>query len=148
MLVVAADPVIIEHQMDEFYILDAQQQQSGPFTLSQLQGMWRVSNVTAKTLYWQQGFDEWIPLSTMSEALEPPRTATPHFRVATAQPHSSNPPSFGTIVFFTILLPIVGLVAGIIWLCNPRHRGAGGAIIAIAFTLMFIYSLVLNQLFR
>ena len=111
--------------MDEFYILDGQQQQKGPFTLSQLQNMWRTGGVTARTLYWQQGFEEWIPLSTMSECLEPPRQAAPHFRVAAVQQQSSNPSSFGLIVFLTVLLPIVGLIAGIGWTCGDCIGGIG-----------------------
>jgi DNA-directed RNA polymerase subunit RPC12/RpoP len=55
---------------------------------------------------------------------------------------SVNPPSFGVIVVLTILLPIIGLIAGIVWLCNPKYRGAGGAILAVALVLIVIYAVL------
>jgi DNA-directed RNA polymerase subunit RPC12/RpoP len=55
---------------------------------------------------------------------------------------SVNPPSFGVIVVLTILLPIIGLAAGIVWLCNPKYRGAGGAILAVALVLIVIYAVL------
>ncbi len=57
--------------MDEYYLY-TNNEQTGPYTIAQLQHMWRVGQVTGKTLYWQEGFDEWIPLSTLADALESP----------------------------------------------------------------------------
>lgn len=136
--------------MDE-YFLYLNNEQSGPFTIAQLQHMWRVGQITAKTLYWQQGFDEWIPLSTIADSLEPPRQTRSisyaDLSWARSSSASDNPPSFGVVVLCTVFLPIVGLVAGIIWLCEPRHRGSGGAILAISFVLMFIYAFIFSHLF-
>ncbi len=58
--------------MDNFYLY-LNEQQEGLFTLQQLKQMWTVGRVTAKTLYWQEGLTEWLPLSTMGDAFEPPR---------------------------------------------------------------------------
>lgn len=58
-------------------------------------------------------------------------------------PQSINPPNFGVVMFLTILLPVVGLVAGIVWLSDPKYRGAGGAIIAITIVLGIIWAAVL-----
>lgn len=58
--------------MDEYYVMHGDQQ-AGPYTLAQLQGMWRTGQLTAHTLYTQPGFDEWFRLSTIAESLEPPR---------------------------------------------------------------------------
>lgn len=55
--------------IDAFYIV-GNGENRGPFTLRQLQSMWNTGVVTAKTLYWQEGFDEWYPLSTMLDMLE------------------------------------------------------------------------------
>lgn len=136
--------------MDEFFLY-INEQQTGPFTLAQLQHMWRIGQINGKTLYWQHGYDEWIPLSTLSDCLEPTRhtrsIAYAGLSGARSTSTSENPPSFGTVVFFTLLFPIVGLVAGIIWLCEPRYRGSGGAILAISFVLMFIYGFILSYLF-
>jgi hypothetical protein len=69
-----------------------------------------------------------------------PARRTQRARTITDQTQSGNPPSFGVVVIFTVLFPIVGLIAGIVWLCNPRYRGSGGAMLAIALVLFVIYS--------
>lgn len=57
------------HVADSFWVHKANEQ-CGPYTLAQLQNMWRNGLVTQATLYWQHGFEEWFPLSTMIESLE------------------------------------------------------------------------------
>jgi len=54
------------------YYLQIGSETRGPFTLLQLQSMWRSGSITGQTLYWEQCSDEWRPLSTMLEELEPP----------------------------------------------------------------------------
>jgi len=44
------------------YFLYLNNEQKGPYTLNQLQSMWKAGSITSKTLYWQEGFDEWIAL--------------------------------------------------------------------------------------
>jgi GYF domain 2 len=62
--------------MNEYYLyLD--DMQKGPFTLSQLQSMWRSGAITSRTLYWQDGFSEWLPLSSILDELEPSRAPIP-----------------------------------------------------------------------
>ena len=56
--------------MNDEYWLHSDDEQSGPFTLAQLQQMLRNGRITAKTLCWQHGFEEWYPLSTMNEVFE------------------------------------------------------------------------------
>jgi hypothetical protein len=72
--------------MDEYYVMQGEQQ-AGPYTLAQLQGMWRNGQLTAHTLYTQPGFDEWFRLSTIAESLEPPRRT---IRVAPAPSKPSD----------------------------------------------------------
>jgi hypothetical protein len=56
--------------MNEYYLFENDAQR-GPFTLSQLQSMWRIGTITTQTLYCESGFEEWLPLSTMLDLLEP-----------------------------------------------------------------------------
>jgi len=46
-------------------------EQKGPYTFAQVQSMWRSGGITADTLYCQEGFEEWVPLSGLSELLDP-----------------------------------------------------------------------------
>ena len=63
------------------YYIYKDDNQTGPFTLSQLQSMWVSGLVTANTLYWQEGSPDWLPLGTINalfaEAVESsPRVST------------------------------------------------------------------------
>ncbi len=55
--------------MSDQYWLYLAEEQCGPFTLSQIQHMWRRGAITTETLYCQHGFDQWFPLSTIVEEL-------------------------------------------------------------------------------
>ena len=57
------------------YYLFLSEEQKGPYTLSQLQTMWRSGNITGNTLFWQEGCSEWNPLSSILHVLEPPLAA-------------------------------------------------------------------------
>jgi len=37
--------------------------------------MWRSGSITADSLYWQEGFEEWAPISRISDLLDPPAPA-------------------------------------------------------------------------
>jgi uncharacterized membrane protein YdbT with pleckstrin-like domain len=67
--------------MNHYYLFQ-DDAQKGPFTLSQLRSMWSAGWITAQTLYWQDGFSEWLPLSTILSELEPVSAHSPI-------PHSS-----------------------------------------------------------
>lgn len=58
---------------EEIYHLGQNGQNTGPFTLAQVQDLWRSSAVSAGTLYWQPGMPEWQPLGQIVSKLgEPP----------------------------------------------------------------------------
>lgn len=45
--------------------------QAGPFTALQLRSMWTAGTITAATLCWQEGMEEWVPLgSAVEDAIE------------------------------------------------------------------------------
>ena len=80
------------------YYLYLNDEQKGPYTLGQIQAMWRGGIITGNTLYWQEGFPDWVPLSSILHVIEPPVTPvqTPPSSVATQGPSTSNvtPPSY------------------------------------------------------
>ena len=60
---------------DHYWILTGADQK-GPYTLTQLQSMWRAGAITADALYCQEGFEQWEPISLISDLLDEQR-ATP-----------------------------------------------------------------------
>lgn len=63
--------------MDDKYWLTVGSEKRGPYTLGQLRSMWHSGAITSDTLYWQQGFDKWFPLSNIINLLEPQQPAAP-----------------------------------------------------------------------
>lgn len=57
---------------DVKHYLHLEGQQKGPFTLSQLQGMWRNGAITSETLHFMDGYSEWMPLDIIVPDLDPP----------------------------------------------------------------------------
>lgn len=57
--------------MSDTYHLSKQGETLGPFTLTQLQNMWRSGLVTSDSYYWKEGFAEWQPITSIIELLEP-----------------------------------------------------------------------------
>ena len=57
------------------YYLWLEGAQAGPFTLQQVQAMWNAGQITALTLYWQEGSPEWLPLNNILSIVEPSRKA-------------------------------------------------------------------------
>jgi hypothetical protein len=68
----------------EFFILIGGNE-SGPWTLGQVQAFWRAGAVTSETLYAQPGAAEWKPLSAILD-VAPPAAPTP-------TPQSENGPA-------------------------------------------------------
>jgi len=57
------------------YYLWLNEAQAGPFTLQQVQSMWNGGQITALTLYWQEGNAEWQPLGNVLSEIEPKKAA-------------------------------------------------------------------------
>jgi membrane protein YdbS with pleckstrin-like domain len=54
------------------YYLWLNEAQAGPYTLLQVQSLWNEGQITALTLYWQEGNADWAPLSDIQSIIEPP----------------------------------------------------------------------------
>jgi hypothetical protein len=63
--------------MDDQYWITISDEQLGPYTIGQLRSMWHSGTITAETLYWQQGFENWYQLRHIINLLEGQQTATP-----------------------------------------------------------------------
>ena len=56
----------------QFYLL-RDGEQTGPFSIDQMQLWWRVGMLDANQLFWKEGMEAWEPLSLISALLEPER---------------------------------------------------------------------------
>ena len=52
------------------YYLWLNEAQTGPYTLQQVQSMWSSGQITALTLYWQEGKADWQPLGDIISEIE------------------------------------------------------------------------------
>ena len=80
----------------DWYILNADGQKAGPYSLDQLRSFWANGQVTLDTPYWREGLAEWQPIRTIENSLRPAPTVTPstptstrEFKMAGWQPASN-----------------------------------------------------------
>jgi TM2 domain-containing membrane protein YozV len=129
--------------MNEHYWLLAGSEQKGPYTLSQLQSMWRAGSITADTLYFQQGLDEWAPISILSILLDPPQPpATPspahHGQNATERPEPSQPlKNPGVAAVLSFFFPGLGQI---------YNGQIGMGILLFLFTVGLYFTIILSIL--
>jgi len=57
------------------YYLWLNEAQAGPYALEQVQSMWNAGQITAETLYWQEGNAEWQPLGNILSEIESKKKA-------------------------------------------------------------------------
>ncbi len=56
----------------EHYLLLVGTEQRGPYTLPQIQAMWRSGSITADSHFWRGGAKNWFPISDICNLLDPP----------------------------------------------------------------------------
>jgi hypothetical protein len=103
----------------------------GPYSFEILTMMWARKELRLLDRIREEGTESWIEVTRVVRSLE---------QAAHAQSdEAKSPPPFGLIVFLTALLPIIGLIVGVVWLLQPRYRSAGVALLAIfvMFTLIW-----------
>lgn len=99
------------------YYLWLNEEQTGPFTIVQLRSMWLIGTITGATIYWQEGMQEWHPLSELTSTLEEsPVQATPTPISAKRVDPSTLPPPPSTsqtpqVVVRIFIYIILGIVA-------------------------------------
>lgn len=55
--------------MDYFIIQN--DETKGPYTIGQLRTMWDSGVITGETMHYQEGYSDWLPMSTILHKLEP-----------------------------------------------------------------------------
>lgn len=126
----------------EQYFIFRSQEQEGPFTLSQLQSMWRSGSLANSSQYWKEGLDEWQAITDLQEILDSPEASLtddnqnlPRQETTTEQKKEKpdwNLFSFGMLVILAALIPPIGLVVGYRGLSSPARREKAIGLIAIA----------------
>lgn len=94
-----------------YYILQ-NDETKGPYTLGQLRTMWSSGSITRETLHSQEGYSEWIPLSSIIHELEPPPPPISPPRPAKPQQHYHSAQGSRTPVFkiFVGLVLVIGFI--------------------------------------
>jgi len=101
------------------YFVLVGEEKKGPYTLAQLQTMWRAGSLTIDTQYWFDGQGEWMPLGTILELLEPQER--PHAAQAYFAAPAQRVWSPGAAVVLSFFIPGLGqlyrgrLGRGILW---------------------------------
>jgi hypothetical protein len=126
------------------YFVMVEDESRGPYTIMQLRTMWASGALTGQMAYWKTGMEDWLPLESMMNELENSR--------GTSQPGENedddDEPPTGLFCGLTIIFPLVGLVAGIVWACSPRpsYRAASAALIVLSLVMMFAGAILIAVL--
>jgi hypothetical protein len=73
--------------------------------------MWSNGRVTQTTLYWQEGFDEWLPLSVMLGCLEPQRRVSAPQVLPPVQSTEAAPVTCSTAMSIQVYRAVVRIAA-------------------------------------
>jgi hypothetical protein len=107
----------------------------GPYSFEILTMMWARKELRLTDRLRKDGTENWTEVTRVMTSLD---------QAADAQNDKPrNPPSFGFIIFFTALLPIIGLIMGLVWLSQPRCRSAGETLLVISVVFMIIWAVIL-----
>jgi hypothetical protein len=124
----------------------------GPFSLAEVQADVNAGNIQPTDLAWHEGAAGWAEVWQIDGIALPKRQVppppAPAARAAYYQSIPPKPSSRGEmalLIILTILLPIVGIVIGIIRLSNPEKRSEGGILLALAIAFIFIWMVAFSQ---
>ncbi|MEQ1854398.1 MAG: GYF domain-containing protein, partial [Chthoniobacteraceae bacterium] len=85
--------------------------QEGPYSLAQLRRKWEmrhIHRISEQTLFWQEGFDEWLPLSTIADMLQPPASSF-YAAARAAQPMMESDCSRGIYIILGLFFGLIGV---------------------------------------
>jgi hypothetical protein len=128
-------------------------QRFGPYELSHVQADLDSGNIVATDLAWYEGASGWIPVSQIPDIKVPQRrTPPPPPPPALPQPDSPAAPAtkptsggeLALIIIGTLLIPLVGIIVGIVKLSKPEKRNEGWVILGISIALMIFYVIALS----
>lgn len=117
------------------YYLYENEEQTGPYSLEELESLWRSHSISAEAFYCQQGDEEWLPLRTLLEYTTqsvPPPILTSYSSIT--QKISALPSRNGTLRK-TIILTVSGSVFVafmiLVWLSLSADRTSLRAVGAV-----------------
>lgn len=115
-------------------------EQAGPFTALQLRSMWTAGTITAATLCWQEGMEEWVPVGgSIEEAIAAEKRAeaanvkrnqiASERRLIKAAEDSKKEKPLGTreaffLMAFALLMSPIAFLVSIYYAIRGRHRRA------------------------
>lgn len=131
--------------MHSYYYHDEAGEQQGPVQKEDLLLLIAEKRIASDAAVFREGDSKWRTVRHYPELADTKRKrsiyetdipdAWREHSASHMQPVLSartNPPSFGLGLFAAIFFPPVGWLVSIVWLCDPRYRGAGAAIFLIS----------------
>jgi hypothetical protein len=125
----------------------------GPYSLAEVQADIDGGRIQPTDLAWHEGVADWAEVWQIDGIVLPKRRVPPPPPPASAAraayypsvpQKSSSGGEMALLIIVTILLPIVGIIVGIIRLASPERRGEGGALLAIAIVIMIFWMIVFS----
>jgi len=136
-----------------YYVL-LENEQRGPYTLTQLMAMWSTGQITSETMHWFEGLTEWIPLGSfvadeiaqeMADQVAK-KTRLESARAALAKGVSGwGRGEFLALVVLSVLVPFIGFAMGLLNVWNPEKRQQAGQLIAVSVLVFLGVVLVFSQ---
>src|SRR5437667_12219191 len=96
---------------EQQYWLERGGEVRGPYTFAILVTMWDRKELRLADRLRTEGTQNWIEVSRLMKSLDQAA------RSESDQPR--NPPSFGAVIVLSALLPVIGLLMGVVWLSQP-----------------------------
>jgi hypothetical protein len=125
----------------------------GPFSIAEVQADIDAGNILATDLAWHAGAEDWSEVWQIEGITVPKRRVPPPpppvIRAAyypSAPGKSSSGGEMGLLVILTLLIPLAGLIIGIIRISDPAKRNEGGILLALSIGLMIFYVILLSQI--
>ena len=110
------------------YYLWIEGKQAGPYTIGQLHGMWNAGAITAQTPHWREGMKAWEPLGMVVETTA--KTGEKLDDWTNFQ--------FLLLVIGSMLIPLIGLLVGLLALGNPLKRQRGLFLVGVSVLFCFL----------
>jgi hypothetical protein len=131
--------------MSTYFYIDPDGQQAGPLESYEMIDLMQQGLLKPDTQVFREGDDQWRQLrhypeiATALRSSARPRMVAPDARRHRMESSSSeNPPNFGLMVVLALLLWPGGMIASIVYLCDPRYRSAGVALFLISLASLFV----------
>lgn len=131
--------------MAKYHYLDGNGEPQGPFALEDIRALFTDGLLHRKSKV-RKGGGDWKEARLIPELEAKARANEVYMPNVPAVKESGNPPAFVALVVLTLILWPVGLIGGIVYLCEPKTRGAGAALLAIALASAVLSWVILRAL--